>query len=144
MVLAVPPVETISTPSGRKFYFLLLDPAHSTDEISDGDPHPNILPSINLSPNPASGDVSIRFSRAISEGDRLAIFDMQGRCVATEKLHGIRGAGGKGSENCVIWDGRDWSGHPVRSGFYLIRLESADPTIGPAERESSGRVLIIR
>ena len=49
---------------------------------------------------------------------RLAIFDVQGRHVRS-LLDGDAAAG----ERVMTWDGRDDSGAPVASGFYLVRLE---------------------
>lgn len=75
---------------------------------------------LTSSPNPAGGEVTIRFVLARSTWARITIHDLQGRLLRV--LHqGVARPG----ENEVRWDRRDARGHTVPAGVYYYRLESA-------------------
>lgn len=70
-------------------------------------------------PNPFNPETSIPFSLARDGRVTLAIFDVNGRLVAT-LLDERRAAG----ELIARWDGRDARGLPASSGVYFARLEA--------------------
>jgi len=69
-------------------------------------------------PNPATGDVLIRYYTPQAHQSRLEIFDASGRRVRA--LPGARWAEGWQE---VVWDGRDQTGAPVAAGVYWVRLQ---------------------
>lgn len=70
-------------------------------------------------PNPARVNTSIRFRLPAPSDVKLAVYDLQGRRVAT-LLDGPRAGGDHG----VLWSGRDDRGKTVTAGVYLYRLEA--------------------
>ena len=69
-------------------------------------------------PNPFNPSTTIRFDLERAGRVRCAVYDLQGRLVAT-LVDGERGAGA----NRVEWDGRADAGGAVPSGVYLYRLQ---------------------
>jgi hypothetical protein len=68
-------------------------------------------------PVPFSDEVTLGMGQPLVEGERIEIFDLQGRSVASlDEL-------GNGQ---LRWDGRDRRGHAVPSGTYWLRLLSPD------------------
>jgi alpha-amylase len=83
-------------------------------------------------PNPASGEVTLRFALAAPGRARLAVYDVSGRVVrdlGAETLHA--------GAHVRAWDGRDASGRLAGSGVYWVRLEAAS---GAVQR----RVAVVR
>jgi hypothetical protein len=70
-------------------------------------------------PNPFNPRTTIRYALPRTERAHLAIFDVQGRLVATLK-DGVQAAG----EHTIEWDGRNRQGVSVGSGIYLYRLST--------------------
>ncbi len=68
-------------------------------------------------PNPSGGPVKMILTEPVSK--RVSIVGSDGRLV--RELDAI------GNE--VVWDGRDHSGRPVRSGVYYCRVGGAGPTV---------------
>jgi hypothetical protein len=72
------------------------------------------------SPNPfvpRSGALSIRFSLPAAGDVRLAVYDLEGRRVATP-FDGPASAGG----HAIAWDGWSDGGAPLGAGLYFVRL----------------------
>jgi len=78
---------------------------------------------LNTSPNPFSGQASIRYTLHEAGDVTLKIFDVRGRCVRT--LHEGRVPSRDGE---IQWDGRDDHGKEVPSGVYFVRLRSGKVT----------------
>jgi hypothetical protein len=72
-----------------------------------------------VTPNPASGVVTLRFTLARAASVSLAIFDPAGRRIR-EVTSGAASAGA----HAVTWDLRDEAGHTAGAGIYLARLEA--------------------
>ena len=70
-------------------------------------------------PNPFNPSTWFRFELPAPMTLRLAVFDIQGRCLRT-LIEGRRGAGW----HAVQWDGRDDRGRALLSGAYFYRLET--------------------
>ncbi len=65
-------------------------------------------------PNPFNHRVIIHFNWVPQEGDRAAIFDLQGRLIREFPLT-------RCDCGMVTWDGRDEANQPVSSGIYFFR-----------------------
>lgn len=95
---------------------------------SEGEPR-NIsaLQSINLSPNPFSGKLTIQFAARSLEsagGQReptLHIYDATGRTVKNFPQLTANGL----PSAAIVWDGTDDQGNTVSAGIYFIRFTSA-------------------
>lgn len=74
-----------------------------------------------IRPNPFGGHGELSYGLPQGGRVRLAIYDVQGRLVATI-VDGVETAGWRS----VVWDGRDRAGRPVASGAYFARLEAGD------------------
>lgn len=83
-------------------------------------------------PNPASGPLRIAFTLPRSGETDLAVFDTQGRRVATVR-RGMLEAG----PHELAWDGRGADGENVAAGLYLLRLRTA-------EGASTRRITVVR
>lgn len=83
-------------------------------------------------PNPAHGDVTLRWSLSRSEPVDLRIYDSGGRLV--RELFSGSGAVGL---NEIHWDARDRRGAPVRPGVYYYTVQTSSLFDG-------GRVVIMR
>ena len=70
-------------------------------------------------PNPFNPNITVSFSLDRSQGVRISIFDMAGRCVAeiTDQVYGT-------GSHTVKWNGKDSFGRAVSSGPYLVRMET--------------------
>ena len=89
-------------------------------------------------PNPFNPQTTIRFELAEAGPVTLAVFDAQGRRVAT-LARGFYAAG----EHAAAWDGRDATGRPVGSGVYLYRL-LVQPVSGGQRQVYIRRMLLLR
>lgn len=69
----------------------------------------------------------------------LQVFDVKGRSVRILLDH-VDGGGGSST---VSWDGRDDNGNIVRTGIYIVHIESLNTTTGLAKRTSE-RVVVAR
>lgn len=83
-------------------------------------------------PNPFRTSTRIMFSLSREEHVRVAIYDVQGRKLAT-LLDGVRLAG----TNAVTWDARDRDGNRVGAGVYWCRIET--PT-----RKEARKLIVVR
>jgi hypothetical protein len=72
----------------------------------------------NPYPNPARGEVLLRFGQPTEGPSRLRVFDVQGREIA--RLHDGRGVAGWRD---MTWDGGRASGRVAPSGVYFAVLE---------------------
>lgn len=70
-------------------------------------------------PNPARGEVRVRWSLPRGGDAEVAVFDVQGRRVATL----ARGTQAAGSHDAT-WSGRDEQGRPAAPGVYLVRVRT--------------------
>ena len=75
-------------------------------------------------PNPFNPVTTIRFDVTARGYATLRIYDARGRAVRT-LFDGDADAGA----TSVTWNGRDDTGHPVGSGVYFYRLETASGTL---------------
>jgi hypothetical protein len=74
---------------------------------------------LKVSPNPASGSISIQFAMPVSGVATVDVFDVSGRMV--KRVIEERRAPGPSS---AAWDGSDSSGRKVASGVYFLRLKT--------------------
>jgi len=77
---------------------------------------------LELGPNPAAGNVNIRFGLALAGQARVELFDATGRVVRT------LGSAADAGAHSLVWDRTDDSGRKVQAGVYYVRL-SADRTL---------------
>lgn len=73
--------------------------------------------------SPARGALDLRFSLRTPGPARLALYDLEGRHVATL----LDREAGLGTQT-VSWNGTNTEGEAVRPGVYLLRLDSPDGT----------------
>lgn len=73
---------------------------------------------LTTGPNPASGDVLIRYYTPHTHEARLDIFDAAGR-----RVRSIPAAAWAEGWQEVVWDGRDHAGAQVSAGVYWVRLQ---------------------
>jgi C1A family cysteine protease len=81
---------------------------------------PRLLPNL---PDPFGDFTNLRFVLPAGLNGsrvRLAVYDLQGRCVATP----LPAAPGRAGEHWIAWDGRSADGTRVPSGMYLVRLSA--------------------
>lgn len=71
-------------------------------------------------PNPARGDVSVRYALPADDDVDVAVYDVAGARVAT-LVRGRMAAG----EREAHWSGRDDGGRAVRAGVYWVRLATS-------------------
>ncbi len=95
---------------GRGLYRINLA---GTSGISDS---PDLVEDLNVYPNPAQGDINIKFDLDSDQNGKLLIFDMSGRQIRVLK-EGLFQAG----ENTYMWDGTK-SGNQRIAGTYICRL----------------------
>lgn len=76
-------------------------------------------------PGVARGSAEIAWSLDRSDRARLAVYDVQGRCLATLVDDSQAAAG----EHRTRWDGRDGQGARLPRGVYFARLETSRETI---------------
>jgi hypothetical protein len=110
------------TPSGREDVYVStrLHPSG----VEEGRPAlaeraPSALELLPSRPNPAQGEVTLRFGLPWDRDVTLTLYDLSGRLVRT-LASGQRKAG----YHAVSWDARDESGAPAPSGVYLYRLKA--------------------
>jgi flagellar hook assembly protein FlgD len=82
-----------------------------------GDPGPGAGLTLSARPNPTRSRSVIRFSLPAAERVSLAVYDIQGRRIATV-FQGTLGAG----DHRTAWDGTADTGGPAPSGVYFVRL----------------------
>jgi hypothetical protein len=99
---------------------LAFPPATSgVDELAKGIPQFHFFDRNH--PNPFAGVTTFRFGLPRGEDVRLAVYDVQGRNVATLMAQAY-----PAGIHTVTWDGRDSGGRPVAGGVYFCRF-----TAGP-------------
>ncbi len=125
--------EPFSIPGGSVAdgQVIRIAPAALTVDVPSGADAPG-LALAPPSPNPARGNVTLRFTLPVAGHASLAIFDVTGRCVAT-LIDGSRPAGAHES----VWRGTDGAGGPVGAGLYFARL-----SVGG--RALTRRVVVVR
>jgi hypothetical protein len=77
-------------------------------------------PELEVSPNPTSNGVSLRFALPATSWVNVTVFDVAGRRVRV-LLDGPRSAGPQD----LRWNGADADGAPAAPGVYFARLESS-------------------
>jgi len=125
------PVELVNAVNVEPFPEFLMDaPDAAADAFFNGEPlgvSPTVPASISLGPavpSPSFGATTFRLSVPRPMEVSLALYDIGGRLVRV-LLRGTEPAG----ERSVTWDGRDDSGHRVRSGLFYARLVADGNTI---------------
>ncbi len=110
---------------GHAVFGLESSPCRVPSDVDD-DAHYRL--SVTSEPNPARGRASVAFSFSGSDFEqahaRVEIFDLTGRLV-TRLFDGEIPAAGQN----VSWDGKDRSGHDVKSGVYFVRMTCKDRSI---------------
>jgi hypothetical protein len=88
---------------------------------------------IRSAPNPlrSGGSVTLRYAGAWPERARIRIYDATGRLVRTLRPT-------NGSRSSAIWDGRDDTGQPARSGLYIYDLQTG------ASLRARGKISVVR
>lgn len=71
------------------------------------------------SPNPFSGDTTLRFSLAEAGPAALSVFDAGGRLVRRFEARDL-----PTGVHSLTWDGRDGRGHGAANGIYFVRLKA--------------------
>jgi flagellar hook capping protein FlgD len=93
--------------------------------VGVGDPPAVPGPTLELSPNPASGSVAFSLvTDRPGERVRLTVLDLAGRRVAT-----VADAAATGPSLRATWNGRDPDGVPVHPGVYLVRAEVGERSL---------------
>jgi hypothetical protein len=70
-----------------------------------------------VSPNPASGPMSLRVETGSSLTVSFEVFDLTGRIVCGPRFDTLGSGAGT-----IAWDGRDASGRRVPRGMYFVRV----------------------
>ena len=73
------------------------------------------------SPNPAQGEIAIRFGLTSASRVSLAVYDLAGR-----KIRVLASGALPAGEHTASWDGRGEKGEPLPGGLYFLRLVSAE------------------
>jgi hypothetical protein len=94
------------------------DGCPSWASVPDGAAAPGCEEHLAVSPNPFRNETTVSYRLAIPSDVHLSIFNIAGREVRSLRLHN-RSSG----DHVLTWDGRNQSGHKVRSGVYVVRLE---------------------
>jgi hypothetical protein len=77
-------------------------------------------PMVRVTPNPAKGFVTIRYSLGESNATvTLKVYSITGQLVKTVSLEG-------GSTRELTWNLKDEGGKPVANGVYLLRLDGSE------------------
>jgi len=97
-------------------------------EIPDPGENPAAF-AMQIAPNPASRNATIRFAGPVPAGTALILFDATGRTV--RRLTGMEGGS-------FHWDTEDDAGRPVAPGVYFARLD------GSARGAEPARILVVR
>jgi len=108
--------------AGRGGTIVAIDPSALASAVSSDLSRPTPFLSQNH-PNPFSTHTQIQFSMGKPGRIDLAVYDMNGRRIAT-LLKGIRGEG----KHTMIWNGRDARGQKVGPGIYIYRLTTPEGT----------------
>jgi hypothetical protein len=88
---------------------------------------------VSAAPSPTTGAFTLRFRTTNAGRVHVTLFDITGRQVAT--IHDqVHAAGAV----VIPWSGQPSSGGSLRSGIYLMRVES------PGESDRSARIAIVR
>ncbi len=82
---------------------------------------PRVFALRNITPNPASGPVTIAFDVARSSNVELKVFDISGRAVAS-LVNGVMNPG----RYVLRWDGTTVNGKKVAGGIYFIEYRAGD------------------
>lgn len=83
-------------------------------------PESPILHSMNVSPNPSSGDVTFNiYGPKDIAVERLVIYDISGRVIFDLDNSSVR----EGYHNSMKWNCCDMNGKRINSGMYMVRAE---------------------
>lgn len=82
-----------------------------------------ILSPVAVSPNPARGEMTLRFALARDAWTEIEVFDVGGRLV--RRLEGTSLAAGR---RTAAWDGRGSDGRRVADGLYMVRVRAGAET----------------
>ncbi|MFH1279317.1 MAG: T9SS type A sorting domain-containing protein [Candidatus Eisenbacteria bacterium] len=97
--------------------------------VAEGGSMPSRAFGLFVSPNPTTGEVSLRYSLPSSSSVPVTIYDIRGRVV--------RALEGKDASGVLTWDGRTSSGIDAPAGVYFVRMEDGERTV-------TERVVVIR
>lgn len=101
----------------------------ATGDIQPPGASPAVEPRIVAQPNPFRETTVLRVAdKALSDGERIDVFDCRGRRLRTLSLAGLDRVDVK-----AMWDGCDNEGRPAPSGVYFCRLVTRG-IAGPAAR----------
>jgi hypothetical protein len=83
------------------------------------EPSSNALRDLSLNPNPARGQINVRFALTDPGRVNINIYDIAGKKVRALSASPVS----RGFHN-LIWDGRDDQGRMVSNGSYVFRFET--------------------
>lgn len=90
------------------------------------------MPTLRVSPNPFTEQVSLSFSVASTESPLVTVYDVRGRLVRA-----LRPAAGGGDSYAAVWDACDQEGRAVPTGVYFVRVGAWGGVV-------NGRVMVVR
>ncbi len=101
---------------------LMVDASGAPLDLVEG----NMVPTgyLNVSPNPAPGDMVVSFALQGGRSFELSVFDVRGRRVRQMRHE----QGGEGQKS-MIFDGHDDSGRLLPAGVYFVRMSGQGQTL---------------
>jgi hypothetical protein len=101
----------------RKYWF-------SERTVSSDDPSLQVLPLLNVYPNPSTGQTSVEFTLNQSSNVRFEIIDHAGRLIQQKNMGFLNGGNQK-----ITWNRLDGFGNEAVAGAYLFRIITNDFSI---------------
>ena len=109
-----------SNESGNDRFEIQVGP--SAGDVLPDLPSEKHVVSLGHFPNPSAGSTTLHFSLPTAQVVHLDIYDILGRKVVTLVQNEWKNEG----RNVILWDGRDESGLPLRSGTYFSWLTTEE------------------
>ncbi|MDP6528584.1 MAG: T9SS type A sorting domain-containing protein [Gemmatimonadota bacterium] len=114
-------IPAADSPTGTEITLTMDVLGHGTPNVSSTMPTDGAATrSLSVWPNPAGGDVSIRFGMNRTDVEAIDVVDVRGRRVA------LLGTGSSADDSHTIqWNGIGLTGERVLSGVYFVRVRDA-------------------